>query len=339
MAKRKLSKLQHRRRQKQESKSIHRALNNIELDDDSLGPEKEGLVIAHFGTEVEVKDRLTQQHHRCHIRAKVSSLVAGDNVVWREGPKQGVIESCLPRNTLLSRPDAYGNLKPVASNVDQILITIAVKPEPFSNLIDRYLVAAETHQITPILVINKTDLLEEFKRDKILKLSALYERLGYRVLHVSANSNKGVDELQETLKDKISIFVGQSGVGKSSLVKALIPDLDIKIGSLSHTIDKGKHTTTHSQLFEFPLGGAFIDSPGVREFGLWHVEKDKVIDGFPELKEAASQCKFRNCSHNKEPHCGIKQALKANTISAERFHNYQHILASLDEVEIKNKQH
>ena len=335
MAKRKLSKNQTRRLKDKESASIRRAKAKSEFEDEALGPEREGLVIAHYGTQADIQDAQGKNIIRCHLRATIQSIVAGDEVIWRQGKDLGVVVSIQPRTTALHRPDSYGNLKAVAANVDQMIITIAPKPEPFTNLIDRYLVAAEVHGITPIIIINKSDLLVEFKRDAILRMSALYEKLGYRVIQVSAHQADTLAELEQTLIDKNSIFVGQSGVGKSSLVKALIPEKDIKVGDLSHSEAKGRHTTTHSQLFHFPKGGAFIDSPGIREFGLWHIEKEDVIEGFPELKEAASECKFRNCSHNKEPGCAIKAALKNALISEERFKNYQQIINTLSEVEIK----
>ena len=242
----------------------------------------------------------------------------------------------LDRTSEIFRPDSYGHLKTVAANVDQMLITIAPQPEPHENLIDRYLVAAHCHEISPVIILNKSDLLEPFNRESLLKLSNLYRNLGYQILHVSTKTEEGVDQLESILADKTSIFVGQSGVGKSSIVKKLLPQEAIKIGELSDAVIKGKHTTTYSRLFHFKNGGSCIDSPGIREFGLWHIDKDDLIKGFTELHHHAQHCQFRNCSHNQEPGCAIKKALKTGEISDTRFTSYQRILHSLDDVTIKN---
>ncbi len=338
MSKRKLTKLQSRRLQEQHSKRIKRAsVGDNSIDDSSLGPERAGLVIAHYGTMVNIEDEETGTVERCHLRANLKSIVAGDKIIWRSGKPIGVVVSVLSRNTELLRPDNFGKLKPVAANVDQMIITIAPKPEPFSNLIDRYLVAAEINRIVPVLVINKSDLLLGEIREKILKLSVIYSKLGYKVLTVSAHTESSLKDLRKQLTDKVSIFVGQSGVGKSSLVKSLIPEQDVKVGSLSDGKDKGRHTTTHSELFRFPSGGAFIDSPGIREFGLWHVDKEQVTRGFIEIGEAALHCQFRNCRHKNDPGCAVQAAVKEKKISAQRFKSYSQIIASLSDVDIKKQ--
>ena len=337
MSKRKLTRIQTRRLSEQHAKRINRASRNNPLPDSaSLGPERKGLVVAHFGTQVNVEDSETSQIERCHLRANLPPIVAGDYIIWRSGSTNGVVESMLPRTTSLMRPDNFGKLKPVAANIDQMLITLAPKPEPFANLIDRYLIAAEVNGIDPIILVNKVDILEGTIREKVLKISAIYSKLGYNVIDISAHTREGLADLEETLVAKTSIFVGQSGVGKSSLVKALCPDLEIKIGSLSNAKEKGRHTTTHSELFRFPKGGACIDSPGIREFGLWHVSEEDVTKGFIEINKAAKKCKFRNCRHKNDPGCAVRAAIKTKEISEQRYKSYLQIIASLSNVAMKN---
>ena len=342
MPKRKLSKKQTRqvgaRRQKKISNASNQSsnLDTQDLPTEQIGPEQSGIVIAYHGAFAEVENT-DNECRQCHVRANIDSLVAGDNVIWRDGKPNGVVEAVLDRNSEIYRPDSYGHLRVVAANVNQMLITVAPKPEPHENLIDRYLVSAHSHNIDPVIILNKSDLLEPFNRDALLKISNSYRKLGYQVIHISTKSREGVDELEAILRDKTSIFVGQSGVGKSSLVKMLLPEQDVKIGELSDAAIKGKHTTTHSRLFHFNNGGTCIDSPGIREFGLWHIDKHDLIRGFIEINEHAALCKFRNCSHNQEPGCAVKKAVKNGQISPRRFASYQQILRSLDDVTIKNK--
>ncbi|VUD40668.1 Small ribosomal subunit biogenesis GTPase RsgA [Thalassocella blandensis] len=336
MAKRRLSKQQSRRIRQKQNASISRAGNPLEdIDEDSLGAERHGLVTAHFGQQVQVESE--SERLRCYMRANVTAVVTGDQVVWREADKIGVVESVLPRKSLLQRPDSYGNLKPVAANIDQILITIAPQPEYHHNLIDRYLVSAELQDIEPVLLINKLDLIDTDSPDAsptVQETIQQYSDLGYRVVQVSAKQNENIDELKHLLQGKTSIFVGQSGVGKSSLIKRLLPSEEILIGDLSEAT-KGRHTTTHSQLYHFIDGGNCIDSPGIREFGLWHLDAEQVIYGFRELRKFTDKCKFRNCSHTSEPQCALQLALEHNTISAQRFDSYQRIVSTINDVTIK----
>lgn len=343
MAKRRLSKQQSRRIRQKQNASISRADKPLlDIDEASLGAERHGLVTAHFGQQVQVES--DNERLRCYLRANLNAVVTGDQVIWREADHIGVVESVLPRKSLLQRPDSYGNLKPVAANIDQILITIAPQPEYHHNLIDRYLVSAELQNIEPVLLINKLDLIDAGTNNvqgsadgsaaNVHQTIEQYSELGYRVVQVSAKHNENLEELRLLLRDKTSIFVGQSGVGKSSLIKQLLPSEEILIGDLSEAT-KGRHTTTHSQLFHFVDGGDCIDSPGIREFGLWHFDAEQVIHGFRELRKFADKCKFRNCSHISEPHCALQQALEQNKVSVERFDSYQRILSTIDDVTIK----
>lgn len=336
MGKRKLSRRQAWRVKKIQEERAERARRREDIAEENLGggalgPEQQGLVVAHFGTQVEVESALGQSR-RCHLRANLGSLVTGDRVIWCDGDPTGVVVAQLERDSELCRPDNHGQLKPVAANIDRIFIVIAARPEPHANLIDRYLVASETVGIEPVLVLNKVDLLEgepglATALDQLLRP---YTGLGYQTLRVSAREG-GTRSLQDALLEHTSIFVGQSGVGKSSLVNSLLPGLDLRVGALSELTQKGTHTTTTAQLFHLPCGGSLIDSPGIREFGLWHMTRQQVEQGFREFRSQLGHCRFRDCQHQQEPGCAILKATENGGISAERLESYRRIVASLGE--------
>lgn len=343
MSKRKLTRQQNWRIQKiQEEKAarLDRKTKRVETDGEELGLEQEGLVVAHFGTLVEVQVTETPAADptaapaptvQCHFRANVGAIVAGDRVVLRQGQSHGVIEAVLPRTSLLSRPDPRGQLKPVAANIDFIVLVITPEPPPSSVLIDRYLVAAELQNIPIKILLNKTDLLTDLNEASIDALLNLYRAIGYPVLESSVVTERGLEELQHQLDQHISVFVGQSGVGKSSLVNALLPGVNAKVGELSETSGLGRHTTTNARLFHFPSGGSLIDSPGIREFGLWHLEPENLIEGFREFDAWRFDCKFRDCSHQAEPGCALRAAAERGDVHPQRLKNYFAILQSLQE--------
>ncbi len=334
MAKRNLTRRQSWRIQKIQEERTERARRRAERAEETLmggdlGPEQQGRVIAHFGIQVDVEgdDGLVR---RCHMRANLPALVTGDQVIWRADNQQGgVIVAQLPRSSELCRPDQRGQLKPVAANVDQLIIVFAPLPTPYSNLIDRYLVAAEQAGLTPLLVLNKADLMQQGEYSELRDWLADYARLGYRVMHLSAGSGEGLEQLRSALQDHISVFVGQSGVGKSSLINTLLPGVDLRVGELSEATGKGTHTTTTARLFHFPAGGELIDSPGIREFGLTHISHDDLLEGFIEFRPFLGLCRFRDCQHLHEPGCALLQALNEGKISATRMNSYRHILSSL----------
>jgi len=335
MSKRKLTRRQAWRVNKIQQEREKRADQRTQTAEDKLGagdlgPEQEGLVTAHFGTQVQVESA-SGSVLRCHVRANISGLVTGDRVIYCAGEPIGVIVAQRERSSELKRPDAYGNLKPVAANIDQIFVVIAPYPEPHGNLIDRYLVAAETVGIEPVILLNKTDLLagEPALDESMQNLLSVYPGLGYRTLRVSSQQG-GLEPLHDALANRVSVLVGQSGVGKSSLVNALLPEVDLRVGALSENSLKGVHTTTTAQLFHLPTGGSLIDSPGIREFGLWHMSKEQVEQGFCEFRNALGTCKFRDCQHLREPGCAILSAVEAGVISERRLASYRHIIGSLD---------
>jgi ribosome biogenesis GTPase len=337
MAKRRLSKQQHTRIARQHTENAARVGSSAQHQpEDDLGPEQEGLVVAQYGTQVEVESAATPDlSKRCFLRANLGSIVTGDRVVWRDSEPKGIVVSVLPRRSQLARPDSFGNMKIVAANIDRMLITVAPEPEPHANLIDRYLVVAETLGLNAILLINKIDLFTGGQRQRLQDLLLGYRELGYPVMEISAHTGTGLSELVRVLSDGTSVFVGQSGAGKSSIIQTLLPDETIKIGELSEQVNKGRHTTTNSRLYHFPNGGHCIDSPGIREFGLWHMEAGEIAAGFREFQPFLGACRFRDCRHKADPGCALKEAVAEGRISAARFDSYIRIVDSLDAVDVR----
>ncbi|MGB0450422.1 MAG: small ribosomal subunit biogenesis GTPase RsgA [Porticoccaceae bacterium] len=340
MAKRNLSLRQKNRIQSIQERRRERAILKNTISDDQLesmnqlGPEVRGTVITNFGAQIDIEGlegNYRDNIYRCHIRANLEPLVTGDTVIWRHGEPNGVIVAREPRSSELLRPDPYGKLRPVAANVDRIAIVFAAKPTAYSNLIDRYLIASEAQNIQPVLVVNKIDMLKGGENSYIEQLISDYRTVGYEVLKVSVKTGAGIDALKDYLAAHTSILVGQSGVGKSSLINQLQPDANILVGALSEGTDKGTHTTTASRLFHLENGGHLIDSPGIREFAVTNLSDEQIIDGFIEFRPFLGQCKFRDCKHISEQGCALLEAAREGKILDVRLQNYRNILASQDE--------
>ena len=249
------------------------------------------------------------------INDTVSFVDAGDG--------SGLITEVLPRRNKQSRRAAGS--KPleqvIVANVDQIVpVLSAAKPEPKWALLDRYLADAESAGIAALICITKLDLVDE---DRFLEEMRVYERIGYRVVMTSAVTGSGLEEFKEALKGQISVFVGKSGVGKTTLLNAIQPGLGLRVGEVSGSTGKGKHTTSHLEMFELDFGGGVVDTPGMREFGLWKADDTDVAWLFPEMRPLIGQCKFgADCSHTHEPGCAIKQAVEAGHIAEWRYESY-----------------
>ena len=319
MSKRRINKQQNARIEKQ-----HQHYRQLQ----STGDNKticEGLVIARYSRHAHVEDR-DGHAIRCAIRPNLDSLVAGDRVVWQpEGPATGIIVSVYPRKTVLGRPDAHGHMKAIAANISQIMIVVAPLPTISWMLLDTYLIMAEHLKIQPFILLNKTDLEEaDSIRSQLLKI---YEPLGYPILFTNVNNND-LTTLQKALRQQTSVFVGQSGVGKSSLISRILPHeaSRIQTAAISAQSQLGCHTTSNSFLYHIPSGGELIDSPGVRDMSLWTMPPSSIAYGYKEFRSYIAQCKFRNCSHQDTPGCAVLNAIKNNQISLKRYENYVKIV-------------
>jgi len=289
-----------------------------------------GTVITHHGKELIVRSD-SNETVNCQLRQNLGTIVCGDRVVFEYAdpdsiPKTGIVIALAERSNLLQKSGFGGKAKAVAANIDQVVVVCSLVPKPNSYLIDRYLVAAENLPARPVIVINKIDLLDEENEHVVNDINVIYETIGYRVLETSAIENTGIDELQSRLTDATSILVGLSGVGKSSLVKDLLPDIEIRIGEISQASKEGRHTTTVSTLYSLPTGGKLIDSPGVRDFSPANLDKEQILNGFIELKPYRGKCKFTNCSHSNEPACAITEALEKGEVSAQRVNSFRKML-------------
>ena len=293
-----------------------------------------GTVITHHGKELIVRSD-DDGTINCQLRQNLGTIVCGDRVVFEfldadSEPRTGVVIALADRDNMLQKSGFGGKAKAVAANIDQVIVVCSLVPKPNSYLIDRYLVAAENLPAKPLIVINKIDLLDDENEHIVNDINAIYEPIGYRVLETSATRITGIDELQSMLAGATSILVGLSGVGKSSLVKDLLPDIDIRIGEISQASKEGRHTTTVSTLYTMPTGGQLIDSPGVRDFSPVNLDREQILNGFVELKPYRGQCKFSNCSHGDEPGCAITGALEKGEVSAQRVNSFRKMLADAE---------
>ncbi len=286
-----------------------------------------GLVIAKHGAELIIENS-TGQHIRCIPRKKLATIVCGDSVIWEHlSDNQGIVTALNTRTSLLSRPNNNGILKPIAANITQMLIVCAIKPDYDFLLIDNYLVAAELLKITPVIIINKIDLLNNIELKIIKEKFNSYAELSYQLFYTSTVTPNAMNLFTKQLDQHTSIFVGQSGVGKSSLINFLLPQLKLKTRELNDSINLGKHTTSTSTLYHLSKTGSIIDSPGVREFKLWNIDHIEAAWSFKEFRPYIDQCKFRNCVHINEPHCAVKKALENNTITNRRYQSYKRIIS------------
>lgn len=257
----------------------------------------------------------------------VKHIVVGDHVLVEHRRDEGVITRVNRRTSSLKRKAVAAERPQIlAANVDQALLVFATKsPEPKQGLLDRFLVACHLASIEPIIVFNKID----HGHSKIDGWVDTYRRLGYQVLLVSARSGWGLGQVKRILPDRTSLFCGPSGAGKSSLLNAVYPGFRLRVGSLSEATGKGRHTTTLAELMPLPYGGFVVDTPGLKEFGLWDLTAEELTDAFPEFGWVAGRCRFANCSHTHEPDCAVREAVEARMIDRGRYRSYGQMLEEI----------
>ena len=285
-----------------------------------------GRVVVRHGANLAVEDDNGHLFH-CLSRQNIGHPVCGDRVVWqRIADDQGVVTAIQPRASVLSRPDFNGHDKALAANLTRLLVLIAPEPEPSGYLIDQYLVAAALIGIEAVIVGNKMDLLPGEARGEFERRFAHYPAIGYRTFWTSLREPETLAELTAGMTGETSVLVGQSGVGKSSLVKALLPDREIQIGRLSKATGLGRHTTSATTCYRLPGDGFLIDSPGVRSFRLGAIDRDALQQGFREFQPYLGRCRFADCRHRYEPDCAILDAVAQGLIHPQRLANFQHLL-------------
>ena len=297
-----------------------------------------GLVIKNTGSWVTVRlddGNTVNCKMRGVLRLKglrcTNPVAVGDIVqVEDKGGDAPVVGAIEPRKNYIIRraSNLSKEFQIIAANLDQaVLVATLINPETSTTFIDRFLATAEAYQVPAVLAFNKVDLLTtDDLRQQLEDLKALYERIGYPVITMSAATGEGADSLRDILSGKMSLLSGNSGVGKSSIINLLVPEAHVKVGDVSHTHHKGMHTTTFSELLDLPSGGAIIDTPGVKAFGTIDFERAEVAHYFPEIFKISDDCRFNNCTHTHEPGCAVLDAVKQGDIAHSRFVSYLSIL-------------
>ena len=264
---------------------------------------------------------------RCVARKQLGLLVAGDWVDIRLQPTgHASVVNLHPRHGVLNRNNHKGEAKPIATHLSAIVVVSAIQPSVDTLLIDSYCVAAKCANIEPIIIINKSDLKGPHRQQDIDTILNGYTALGYRCLLMSTSKPEDIDRLGQLMHRRTCVLVGQSGVGKSSIVNALLPDKNIRTTAVSQSTGLGNHTTTATTLYNLPRGGHLIDSPGVRDFSLGKISLKQLANGFIEFEEFKVHCRFGNCIHHNEPDCAVRKAFEEAKISPIRYNNYLKIL-------------
>jgi len=292
---------------------------------------KEGIVFRSTGSWYEVKETVTGSMISCRLKGKfkmknlkvTNPIAVGDRVLFH--PAENIIEDILPRENYVIRQSVHKSAHAhlLAANVDQLILIVTIRsPKTSLGFIDRFLVTAETFRIPATLVFNKQDILDPEELDYQEELTELYTSLGYGCIKTSTYEPLGIEELKTALAGKTSLISGHSGVGKSSLLNTLLPDLDLATSEVSGFSDKGVHTTTFAEMFEPESGTRIIDSPGIKELGLMDIEKEELAHFFPEFRELLGHCRFHNCLHINEPQCAVKNAVDEGEIYLSRYLSY-----------------
>ena len=317
-----LTRRQKWRIEKVQSEKISRA-NNASIKAESSiekGTEElQGLVITRYGQRQLVESN-NGDLFQATGRQNIGLSVAGDRVLFQkvEGD-EGVVTAVYPRKTELKRQDRL-----IAANIDQLWLVVAIEPHYQFELIDRYLIMAENSNLPINIIVNKIELSNN--DNQLSNDFSHYIDLGYDVHFLSVKNKTNLEKLKKSLVDRSHIFLGQSGVGKSSLINSLIPDLDLRVNEISTKSKLGKHTTTNTTIYHIPSGGDLIDSPGIREFQLDDLTEKQIVNGFREFKSLIGKCRFRNCQHINEPNCAIKKAIESGNINSSRYESYLNIL-------------
>lgn len=345
MAKRRLS-IQQKRRidSKQKSKISGDLLSDskLQLDESST---QTARVISHHGRQLYAETEDLKKI-KCKMRQNLGDIACGDYILIQQAKdlenkppsddshpdaSQYVVVAVKERSNLLVKTGFAGAIKPVAANIGQLVIVTSLKPKPNPYLIDRYLTAAENLPAKALIVINKVDLMDHETKRLVDDLTKLYKGIGYHVISSSMKQDTGLDALSEALSNTTSILVGLSGVGKSSIVKAILPKEEIRIGETSEATGEGKHTTTVSALYHLKCNGIIIDSPGVRDFTPINNSISEITHGFRDVRKFNGACKFSNCSHTNEPGCAMKKAVSDGLLNEQRFNNYLRMLQEFHE--------
>ena len=299
----------------------------------------EGIVYKSTGSWYLVK--YNNDFFECRIKGKIrlkdldttNPIAVGDNVIFEKDPKekdQGVISEILPRKNYIIRKSVKLSKQShiLASNIDLALLLITKDNPPTSfNFIDRFLVTCEAYHIPVILVFNKIDTYNEDNLSKISKIESIYKSTDYQCIRISAKYGQGVDEISNYMQDKVCLLSGHSGVGKSTLINQINPELELKTKEISISHSQGKHTTTYAEMYDLKENIRIIDSPGIKGFGLVDISKYELGDYFPEFFKRKGKCKFHNCMHIEEPGCEIKKALENQVIAESRYSSYVDLLS------------
>lgn len=301
-----------------------------------------GIVTKSTGSWYTVMDE-TGKRHECRLRGKfkitdiqsTNPLAVGDHVSFTpdQDEGKGIITAIEDRKNYIIRKATNLSRRThiIAANLDQaMVIATLAEPRTSTGFIDRFLVTCEAYSIPAVIVFNKTDLYDEETQEYLYQLLEMYKQAGYRGLMVSATEKKNLGDFAEILRDKTTLLSGHSGVGKSTLINAIEPGLDLKVQTISMAHLKGRHTTTFAEMFQLSNGGFIIDTPGIKEFGLVDFEPWELSHYFPEMRELFNQCRFDNCTHNNEPGCRVKEEVENGRISLLRYQNYLNMLLGED---------
>jgi ribosome biogenesis GTPase len=305
---------------------------------------KKGIVIKSTGSWYTVKTEegnLIESRIKGNLRLKgirsTNPIAVGDHVELTEvkedslekGQVVGLISKIIPRSNYIIRksPNLSKESHIIAANIDQAFLVVTIQyPETTTTFIDRFLASAEAYRIPCHLIFNKTDLYNEEQATIMNTLIAMYEEIGYQCLKISAKNNTGLDELKAMMTDKTNVFSGHSGVGKSTIINSIQPDMKLKTGIISEAHFSGKHTTTNSEMYELSFGGYIIDTPGIKGFGVLEMEKEEISHYFPEMFRLLDGCQYYNCTHTHEPHCAVKKSVEEGKIALSRYCSYLGLL-------------